>query len=140
MFQFENFWLESLYQLLAVLYFLSYSAHHSIHAASFMTLAWGLVAPVGIILAMFYKVILPNGEWFYVSVGHVSMHSVCEVVRTLISSLQASSGTATISPGPHRHHEYHPLPHDRGCYSHCGTLWWEVAHHYRKTTLKCFRS
>jgi len=41
--------------------------------ASFMTLAWGLVAPVGIILAMFYKVILPNGEWFYVSVGHVSM-------------------------------------------------------------------
>jgi len=69
-------WLESLYQLLAVLYFLSYSAHHSIHAASFMTLAWGLVAPVGIILAMFYKVILPNGEWFYVSVRRVSMHSV----------------------------------------------------------------
>ena len=72
--------------------------------------------------------------------NNLSMHSVCEVVRTLISSLQASSGTATISPGPHCHHEYHPLPHDRGCYSHCGTLWWEVAHHYRKTTLKCCTS
>lgn len=31
-----------------------------------MCVAWGLLAPVGILIAMFYKVIWPNGEWFYV--------------------------------------------------------------------------
>ena len=32
-----------------------------------MIIAWGLFAPVGILLALFYKVVWPNGEWFYVS-------------------------------------------------------------------------
>ena len=33
-----------------------------------MCFAWGLLAPVGIFIAMFYKVVWPNGEWFYVSI------------------------------------------------------------------------
>lgn len=33
-----------------------------------MAFAWGLLIPVGIILALFYKVVWPNGHWFYVSV------------------------------------------------------------------------
>ena len=32
-----------------------------------MTFAWGVLIPVGIILALFYKVVWPNGHWFYVS-------------------------------------------------------------------------
>lgn len=31
-----------------------------------MCVAWGLLAPVGILIALFYKVIWPDGEWFYV--------------------------------------------------------------------------
>jgi len=37
-------------------------------SGAIMMLAWGLFAPVGIILVIFYKVVWPNGEWFYVSV------------------------------------------------------------------------
>ena len=48
---------------------------HSLYVASLMTLAWGLVAPVGIILAMFYKVVWPNGEWFYV---RSSLKRICQ--------------------------------------------------------------
>lgn len=47
----------------------------SLYVASLMTLAWGLVAPVGIILAMFYKVVWPNGEWFYV---RCSLKRMCQ--------------------------------------------------------------
>ncbi len=32
-----------------------------------MIAAWGLLAPVGILMAIFYKVVWPSGEWFYVS-------------------------------------------------------------------------
>ena len=39
----------------------------TLHAGSMMTIAWALFAPVGILLALFYKVVWPNGEWFYVS-------------------------------------------------------------------------
>lgn len=43
---------------------------HASNLGSIMALAWGLFAPVGIMLALFYKVVWPNGEWFYVSVSH----------------------------------------------------------------------
>ena len=32
-----------------------------------MTVAWGVLVPIGILLALFYKVVWPEGEWFYVS-------------------------------------------------------------------------
>ena len=32
-----------------------------------MVFAWGALAPVAIFLALFYKIVWPNGEWFYVS-------------------------------------------------------------------------
>lgn len=32
-----------------------------------MVFAWGLLAPVGIMLPLFYKVVWPDGQWFYVS-------------------------------------------------------------------------
>ena len=40
--------------------------HVDFHSGCIMCVAWGLLAPVGILIAMFYKVIWPNGEWFYV--------------------------------------------------------------------------
>ncbi len=39
-----------------------------------MIAAWGLLAPVGILMAIFYKVVWPSGEWFYVS--HDSYHII----------------------------------------------------------------
>lgn len=32
-----------------------------------MIAAWGIFAPIGILLALYYKVVWPNGEWLYVS-------------------------------------------------------------------------
>lgn len=32
-----------------------------------MSFAWGVLAPTGIFLALFYKIVWPNGQWFYVS-------------------------------------------------------------------------
>ena len=40
-----------------------------LNSGCIMCVAWGLLAPVGILIAMFYKVIWPNGEWFYVRAG-----------------------------------------------------------------------
>lgn len=34
---------------------------------SVMLFAWGVLAPVGIMLALFFKIVWPNGQWFYVS-------------------------------------------------------------------------
>ena len=50
------------------------------YPGSLMALAWGVLIPVGIILALFYKVVWPNGQWFYVSqtsqsVGDISQSS-----------------------------------------------------------------
>lgn len=39
----------------------------SLIAGCVMCFAWGLLAPIGILIALFYKVIWPNGEWFYVN-------------------------------------------------------------------------
>lgn len=33
-----------------------------------MVFAWGLLAPLGIMLALYYKVVWPNGQWFYVRI------------------------------------------------------------------------
>ena len=49
-----------------------------------MTVAWGLLAPAGILLALFYKVVWPNGEWFYVS------QSVTNVMTGYVQSLLVS--------------------------------------------------
>ena len=48
-----------------------------------MCVAWGLLAPIGILIAMFYKVIWPNGEWFYVSKNN--MHPVPEVDSIILN-------------------------------------------------------
>ena len=32
-----------------------------------MITTWGILAPVGIMLALYYKVMWPNGGWLYVS-------------------------------------------------------------------------
>lgn len=44
-----------------------------------MAFAWGLLAPVGIMLALFYKVVWPTGQWFY---AHIVI-----MVFTLVLSL-----------------------------------------------------
>ena len=36
-----------------------------------MSVAWGVLFPVGILIALFYRVVWPNGHWFYVSLGAV---------------------------------------------------------------------
>jgi hypothetical protein len=35
---------------------------------SLMAFAWGVLVPVGIILALFYKVVWPKGHWFYIHI------------------------------------------------------------------------
>ena len=48
--------------------FLLYVKEYSVvYAGSLMSIAWGVLIPIGIILALFYKVVWPNGHWFYVS-------------------------------------------------------------------------
>jgi hypothetical protein len=36
---------------------------------SLMSIAWGVLIPIGIILALFYKVVWPNGHWFYIHIS-----------------------------------------------------------------------
>lgn len=36
------------------------------NAGSMMSFAWGVLAPIGIMLALYYKIVWPNGQWFYV--------------------------------------------------------------------------
>ena len=45
----------------------THSLSLSLCAGSLMAFAWGALIPVGIIIALFYKVVWPNGHWFYVS-------------------------------------------------------------------------
>ncbi len=49
--------------------------HHHDVLGSFMVFAWGAVAPVGLMLSLFYKVVWPGGEWFYVCIyNNISLH------------------------------------------------------------------
>ncbi len=50
-----------------------------------MTVAWGLLAPVGILLALFYKVVWPNGQWFYVS--HLPVVNARYYIHPLVRAL-----------------------------------------------------
>ena len=62
-----------------------------------MLLAWGLLAPVGITLALFYKVVWPNGEWLYVS-------SRCMHLKVVATFLMPCATTIVESPGIHVGH------------------------------------
>ena len=48
-----------------------------------MVFAWGVLAPTGIMLALFYKIVWPNGQWFYVSQSTLkTMHCMCSILLT----------------------------------------------------------
>lgn len=44
---------------------------HLIWLGALMSFAWGVLAPTGIFLALFYKIVWPDGQWFYVRKSNV---------------------------------------------------------------------
>ena len=85
-----------------------------------MCLAWGLLAPVGILIALFYKVVWPNGEWFYVS---IRIHTSYEWQNGPTSHEHPCCAVTF------RYNDWHAGIHNHWTYIHPSTCFRKVAHY-----------
>jgi hypothetical protein len=56
---------------------------------SLMAVAWGVLIPAGIILALFYRVVWPNGHWFYIHIVVMSVAALMVIGGVVVILLHA---------------------------------------------------
>ena len=78
-----------------------------------MTFAWGVLIPMGMILALFYKVVWPRGHWFYVRFNGTQtfpccIHNNTDLYIIACCFIDSCSGDGHCCADCDRWHYYHP--------------------------------